>query len=704
MLLIAFIFIFSYFEYILNSSTVKTDDSLSLLISFLFSMFFGLVFYILLRVSKKPKVNRITTNIFFIVVPFIYYVQFLIYRSFKIFYDVNTVTNGAGGALTEFMGDIMRLILNFYGISRLVLFYLPTIFYFVYLKKRVDENRLTKNEFISTGVIAVIAYALALIITYVSPIHRSMYSYEYSFQNVVENMGFGTGLRLDIKNIIMGNSGGDTSFDLSYADSENDAEDIGIDKDSYYYVEFPKSRPIPTPTPEPETDVSETDEVIEEEIIEEVPVEYGYNSLDIDFEALAETQSGINKDLDLYVASLTPSKKNAYTGMFEGKNLIFISAEAFSCDVVDEERTPTLYRLINKGIQFPDFIQPAMAGTTGGEYSNIFGLLPTAGGKSMGTMTEQKIFLNMGQALNRLGYYGKAYHNNTDTIYKRNITHNKLGYSDGFMGKGSGMEEFLTTRGFPASDCEMMQGTFPTYVDKQPFNIYYMSVSGHGQYGRSINQMSYKNYDRVADLPYSDQVKCYIANNMELEDALTYLVDSLEKAGIADDTVIVMSPDHFPYGLDNDASLGNMPYLSELYGYNVETYLQRDHNRLIIWSGCIEKMEEPIIVDSPTSSLDILPTLLNLFGIEFDSRLLPGRDVFSDAEAISFDSAYDWKTDLGTYIAKRGEFIPVNDEIVIPEGYVSRIKTVVRNKYNFCKGVLNNKYYNHIYDAIYGDN
>jgi len=697
MFLILFVFIFSYFELILNTSTVKTDDPASVLITFFFSMSFGLIFYLLMRLFKKPKVNRIITNIFFIVFPFVYYVQFLIYRSFKIFYDVNTVTNGAGGALTEFMGDIMRLILNFYGISRLVLFYLPTIFYFIYMKKRISQERHSKQEIISSLILSAITYFLALVITLVSPTHSLMYSEEYSFQSVVENMGFGTGLRLDIKNIIFGTSGGDTSFDLSYSEKGKSGRTEMIGG-----FAFPVWEPIPSEEPKPiETD--ENEEINEEEALPTAtPIEYGYNAYDIDYEALAETQSGTNKELDLYVASLTPSKKNEYTGMFKGKNLIFISAEAFSCDVVDEARTPTLYRLINKGIKFNDFIQPAMAGTTGGEYSNIFGLLPTSGGKSMGQMTQQKIFLNMGQMLNKEGYYGKAYHNNTDTIYKRNITHNLLGYSDGFMGVGSGMEEYLTTHGFPASDFEMMQGTFPTYVDKQPFNIYYMSVSGHGQYGRSINQMSNKNYERVADLPYSDQVKCYIANNMELEDALTYLVGELEKAGIADDTVIVMSPDHFPYGLDNDASLGNMPYLSELYGYNVQTYLQRDHNSLIIWSGCLEKMD-PIVVDSPTSSLDILPTLLNLFGCEFDSRLLPGRDVFSDEEAISYDSAYDWKTDLGTYIAKKGEFIPVNDEVYIPEGYVSRIKTIVRNKYNFSKGVLNDNYYDHIYEALFGN-
>ena len=225
-----------------------------------------------------------------------------------------------------------------------------------------------------------------------------------------------------------------------------------------------------------------------------------------------------------------------------------------------------------------------------------------------------------------------------------------------------------------------------------------MSVSGHGQYGRSINQMSAKNYDRTADLPYSEIIKCYIANNLELEDGLTALVRLLEEKGIADDTVIVIGADHFPYGLDNDAALGHMPYLSELYGYNVTNYLERDHNRLILWSGCLEK-EEPVVIDDPVSSLDILPTLCNLFGVDYDSRLLPGRDVFSDTPALVFNGSYDWKTSYGTYIAKTNTFTPSVEESLIPEGYVDETKKNVRNRMSYCKGVLSCGYFDHVFGS-----
>jgi glycosyltransferase involved in cell wall biosynthesis len=174
-----------------------------------------------------------------------------------------------------------------------------------------------------------------------------------------------------------------------------------------------------------------------------------------------------------------------------------------------------------------------------------------------------------------------------------------------------------------------------------------------------------------------------------LEDMLAHLVEQLELAGIADDTVIVLTTDHYPYGLDE-------PYLEELYGFDVKNKFDRDHNRLIIWSGCLED-REPIVVDEPTGVLDILPTLSNLFGTEFDSRLFPGRDVFSDAPVLVFNMSYDWKTEYGTYIASKNKFYPVSDDLVIPDSYVSAIKQIVKNKVRYCELVLDSDYFRSLF-------
>ena len=125
-------------------------------------------------------------------------------------------------------------------------------------------------------------------------------------------------------------------------------------------------------------------------------------------------------------------------------------------------------------------------------------------------------------------------------------------------------------------------------------------------------------------------------------------------------------------------------------------YFQRDHNRLIIWSGSLEQ-EDPIVVDEPVFSIDLLPTLLNLFGCEWDSRLLPGRDVFAGTEPLIYNLSYDWKTNLGTYYAGSGNFVPAEEGTELPEGYIEQHNAMVQNRIAYMRGVLETDYYRHVF-------
>lgn len=652
-----------YYEAVFKISTVGGFFTKGTLFTLVFCIVYGGVYYLLASISRKRKVNRRVTLVLMFLTAVVFLIEYFVYREFKIFYDVNTVLGGASDVAGGFTKEIFSLIFCVNGLTKIFLFLLPMILYFLFGVLVAEPFGADAQKRIITVIVIVAVFFANILVLKATPLGVK-YSEEYTFQDATSNFGLITGIRRDIvRNITGANASGE--FEET-GDEEGDSEgESGEGED-------PGPSDIGTEEP-------------------------GDNVMDINFDALAAgTSSEKLKNLDAYVASLKPSCKNEYTGLFKGKNLIMISAEAFSAEAIDPVLTPTLYRLATRGIQFTDYYQPASAGTTGGEYQNLIGLLPMDGGKSFKNSADHNLYFTMGNQLDRLGYYGKAYHNNTYTYYDRDKTHTNLGYSDGYMGYGNGAEEFITKQ-WPESDLEMLQGTLPTYIDKQPFNIYYMSVSGHGVYGKNGNAMSGKNWAAVENLDYSEPVKGYLAANIELDKAMEYLVKELEAKGIADDTVICISADHFPYGLDDDAALGKMPYLSELYGYNVTDYFQRDHNRLILWSGCLERRPS-ITVSSPTFSLDIVPTLSNLFGLEFDSRLLPGRDVFSDAEALVFNTGYDWKTDLGTYISSTGTFTPVSESTVIPEDYVSRIKTVVRNKMNYCSGVLDTDYYAHVFD------
>ena len=639
----------------------------------------GCLMLLLSSLFRQKIINRTVRVLLLLSQSILFALIYFVYCEFGVFYSLMTISNAAGDAVGEFSYNIKVLLLSPSGILHIILFLLPVIVYLIFIKK--DEAKGLGFTGLAFSAALVLLFAgMYLKYVDVEDDTRHAYTDEYDFDRAVRLFGVNTAARLDIEEAIPG----------LRKHSENEIA-------GGFVIEPPAPVATATPTPAPTHSTSavtapsansaSADEAVAEEIV------YTPNVLDIDFAALAETTSGDLQGLDLYVASLTPSMKNEYTGLFEGKNLILITAEAFSAEAIDEERTPTLYRMATKGIQFTDFYQPTSAGTTGGEYSVIMGMLPTSGGSSMLNTRDKLNYMTMGYQLNRLGYYGMMYHNNSYTYYNRNVTHINFGYSNGYMGYGNGVEKFVKHT-WPESDLEMIEGSLPTYIDKQPFNIYYMSVSGHSLYSLGSNAMSKKHWDTVKDLDYSDTVKAYLACQVELDAAMEYLIDELEKEGIADDTVIVICADHFPYGLDSTTDSVGKPMLTELYGEPITNNLFRDHNRLIIWSGALEEMD-PIIVDTPTFSPDITPTLLNLFGVEFDSRLMVGRDVLSDAQPLMFNLGYEWKTDLGTYTG--GRFTPVSDDVEIPDGYVESIKTIVKNKINFCKKCVSTDYYSHVF-------
>lgn len=645
-----------YEEMALKWTTVGGPWNITILFTALFSIAYGLLLFVLTSLSKHPKVNLFFRRLALIVIGVIYTAYYFEYRIFKMFYDLRTVFSGGTDALTGFTTDTVNLVFSIPGLLHILLFLGPIVLYLILSRKADRGERLHDLEPFLLITCFILFYVGGVLAISFSRVMYGVYTSEYSFQTAVTDFGLATGIRLDGEHLL-NRKDQNMEFEVLNAEPEEEAE----------------------------TEVKEE------------PVVYDYNKLDIDFDALIESDSEVYRQLDSYVSEQLPSRKNEYTGLFKGKNLIFISAEAFSAEVIDKDRTPTLYRLANKGIQFTDYYQPASAGTTGGEYENVFGLLPTEGGSSFKITSKFKNEMIMGSQLNKRGYNGWAFHNNDYTFYDRNITHNNLGYSNGFMGFGNGMEAFVTEQ-FPESDLEMMEGTVDMYINKEPFNVYYMSVSGHSLYNLS-NKMSAKHWEEYKDLEgYTDGVKCYLAANQELEDALAYLVDRLEQAGIADDTVIVIGADHFPYGLDYGEDIGSSDNLANLYGYPVTNYLERDHNRLIIWSGCLEK-EAPITVSEPTSSLDILPTLLNLFGVDWDSRLLPGRDVFSNRSPLVFTLNYDWKTERGTFYAGSGTFVP-KEGVTVSDVYVENMRKTVRNKINYCKGVLQVDYFDHVLSSL----
>ncbi len=412
------------------------------------------------------------------------------------------------------------------------------------------------------------------------------------------------------------------------------------------------------------------------------PTPYAPNIMDISFPA--DETDGTLQEMNEYFSSRKPTLTNEYTGMFKGKNLILITAEGFSKYVIDPERTPTLYKLATEGFVFNNFYTPIWGvSTSDGEYVATTGLIPKAGVWSYTKIADNLMPFAFGNQFKNLGYVTKAYHDHTYTYYNRDQSYPTMGYD--YKGVGNGLNVKVT---WPESDLEMMQLTVPEYVNDAPFHVYYMSVSGHLEYNFSGNYIALKNKDLVKDLPYSSHVQAYLACQKELDLALENLLSQLEAAGQLENTVIAISPDHYPYGLTSDE-------YNELAGHDLEKTFEMYKSAFILWSG---DMKEPIKVDKNCSSLDIAPTLANLFGLPYDSRLYMGTDILSTASPTVIFQDHSFITDKIMFDAGTQEVTMLTGETLSEDEIKSMIHDV-NDKFKYSALIIDKDYYRYLFEG-----
>ena len=404
-----------------------------------------------------------------------------------------------------------------------------------------------------------------------------------------------------------------------------------------------------------------------------------YHILDIDFDRLiAEETDEDLLQMHTYFSQQVPTAKNEWTGYFQGKNLIWIVAEGFCTLAMDPERTPVLYEMAHSGFVFDHFYTPLWGvSTSDGEYTTTTGLIPKSGVWSYSQSAGNYMPFGFGNQFSQLGYRTMAFHDYLYTYYDRDKSFPNMGYEYYALGHGLELEEI-----WPPSDLEMMEKIVPMFVDEERFMVYCLTVSGHLNYTYEENAMSRRHWDEVAGLPYSEGPKAYLACQMELELAMESLLTQLEEAGRLDDTVIVLSGDHYPYGLTDEE-------YSELLGRQVDPNFEIFQNTLILWNA---QMEEPVRVEKLCSSLDVMPTLANLFGLEYDSRLMAGRDILSDEPGLVIFSNYSFLTEEGAYNSVLEEFRSW-DGSPPDEAYVQSQIAEVQNRVAYSAMILDHDYY-----------
>lgn len=617
-------------ELVFSCTTIGEIGNIWLKILFSIIIALGIDLVSNLFPKKVNKILYIINQVGIILVFFIYEIN---YKLFGNILTLNSLINAIKEA-TPFASIIPTVIIqNWYILLALIIILILSIF----LNKYLDFERKNKKYILVELVLIIIIYIVAIfnINIFSNNNINSAKNLYYNVNNNIQNckqFGLLTTIRLDIQRII-------TKFEEKDIANLEENTNIIANKDTY-------------------------------------------NMQDIDFDKIEEeTENAEIKEICEYIKSQEPTNKNEYTGIYKGKNIIFFVAESFSNEAIREDITPTLYKLKNEGIKFNNFYTPLFpVSTSDGEYVIDTSLLPADGKWSMEEVKNNSYPYTYANILKNQGYEAFAYHNYNYDYYKRNEYFPTMGYNK-YLAYGNGLEKRMNFDKGIASDYEMVRTTIDDYINEENFIAYYMTISGHMEYTEN-HAMVQKNWDKVKNLPYSYKVKAYLATQIELDRAVQEVIERLTKAGKLDSTVIIITGDHYPYGL-------TLEERQELTDLKIDEEFEQYNMPLIIYnSGQTEKIES----NKYCSSLDILPTMLNLLGANFDSRLLMGGDIFSKSKDLVIFADRSFITDQGRY----NEITESYSGKQVEHTYVSDIKQIIYKKFRYSRLILKNNFYNYI--------
>jgi len=616
-----------YFELVFHLFMYDNYLRSSIVNIILFCLINSFIIYILTSVWKE-KTNKIMTYVIYTVLALWYSLHYIFYNILQSPFSLSLFAL-TDQAATFSKNVVIGILENFYII---ILLFIPLVLFIIFRKRMFYKRIVLKETLISSGLLLLMIGCYTLNIFVQKREAGNIYNLYFETNNTslnIERLGVMAATMLDFNRTIFG-------FEEKIVDVSTDNYDS------------------------------------EEELFN-----YDYNNLDLNLDG----GTGNIKSINDYVKSETGTKQNKYTGMFEGKNLVFVVAESFSEIAVSEELTPTLYKLIHEGFDFKNFYTSNNLSTIGGEFQALTGLY--ADNSILGTWRSGKRYFpyGIGTMFSNAGYNVYGYHNNSIYFQDRNKYLKSQGISN-FKGCDNGFDKLMNCNAWPQSDVDMINITYKDYInDEEPFLAYYMTVSGHFYYTFSENSVARKNKKYVEHLNYNENVKAYLATQIELDRALESLMNKLEEAGKLDDTVIVLLADHYPYYL-------SLKDINTLSTYKRDSMIEANSNALIIYNS---KMKSET-VNKVGMSIDVLPTVLNLFGMEYDSRIIMGKDILSTSLGLAIFKDKSWVTDKGTYYASSGKFVGED----IDEDYIKNINNIVNNRVSISRKIVANDYYNKI--------
>ena len=377
---------------------------------------------------------------------------------------------------------------------------------------------------------------------------------------------------------------------------------------------------------------------------------------------------------------------NEMTNVFEGKNLVFVVCESLDDWAINEEFTPTLYKMSKEGIYGTNYYSPVFTNSTvDAEYILNTGMVSSIDYGNVAYVFNKNHYpYSMANLFKDKGYETVAFHNNSGSFYNRYDYYDILGYDKFYDSKDL---EIRVPENYGYDwplDSELFEKTsnilINDYKDKK-FLSYVLTVATHTPYDDNRIELK-KNFEYVkGKLNSNSEVQYYFAAAMDLDKGIKEMINSFEKANILDDTVFVFVGDHYSYGMYHDL----------IWEYDTED--KDDFHKIhqvpmIIWSSTMSETKQ---MDQLISNFEIYPTICNMFGLKYNPTYCFGNDIFDYQEnTILFGERHFWQDCKVMF--ERGTIYEKYDENV-SDSYINNKNDKITQMIDIHQKVLEEDYF-----------
>lgn len=378
---------------------------------------------------------------------------------------------------------------------------------------------------------------------------------------------------------------------------------------------------------------------------------------DTEWQLINEKTTDSNyKILNSYFMNRSITNKNEQTGIFKDKNLIVIMMESVGEIFINPEFYPTFYKLYSEGWSFKNSYSPRnTCATMNNEMSGMISLFSINRNCTANVYQDNTYFESIFNLFNKAGYKTSSFHNYDETYYYRSTIHKNLG-SGAFYG-ASDLNIPINTAVYAEwpSDVSLIEEALERIDTENPFMAWMTTVTAHQPYGVSSTYGD-KYLDLFENTSYTMAAKRYMSKLKELDFALEKLLTLLKEKDILEDTVIILYGDHYPYGLDKNSIKG-------VLGDSVLEKNNIEKTPFVIYNSEIE----PKSYEAYTSYMNLVPTVANLFDLEYDPRLYMGEDLFNPLYSTSYKNRViftdgSWESEIGGYNATTGKITYFNEK------------------------------------------